>query len=79
MIEPPHHTIKLIDGEGNTIGDRSVTLPGIPRVGDDVRVSGGELLRVVRVIWTPNVGNWVEVWTTTPTRIHHQAGQPSAG
>lgn len=68
MIEPPNYLVKLIDGDGNVIGDRSITLPGIPRVGDDIRVSGGELLRVVRVIWEPNVGNWVEVHTATPRR-----------
>jgi hypothetical protein len=66
MIEPAHHLIKLCDdANGEKLFDNAVTMPGIPRIGDNVRVDD-ELWTVTRVIWEPNHGNWVEVWVSTP-------------
>jgi hypothetical protein len=66
MIEPAHHLIRLLDdANGEKLFDRAVTMPGIPRIGDNVRIDG-ELWTVARVVWEPNRGNWTEVRLSYP-------------
>jgi len=48
MIEPSYVDVILVDGEDEESG----YLPGVPRVGDEVRFRG-PLRRVSRVIWEP--------------------------
>jgi hypothetical protein len=65
MIEPAHHLIRLFDNGGLKLDDSATTMPGIPRIGDEVRFQG-EFWTVVRVIWEGGRGNWVEVWVSPP-------------
>lgn len=64
MIEPAHHLLLVLDEEGEKLDfpRPSITLPGVPRVGDDIRTADG-FRRVTRVIWLAGQGNWVELWT----------------
>lgn len=88
MIEPAHYLLRVLGEAGEDVGlpRPTVTLPGIPRVGDDVRTADG-FRRVTRVVWMANQGNWVELWTamiepdTTwcPLHEHHKPCEHNGG
>lgn len=64
MTEPARHLILVLSEAGETLNlpSPSIILPGVPRVGDDVKTVDG-IRRVTRVIWQDGMGNWVELWT----------------
>lgn len=86
MIEPAHHLVKMFDETGEALPFRSITLPGIPRVGDDVQITDG-IRRITRVLWEANVGNWVSLWAELiepdtmwcPAHQHHKWCEHNGG
>jgi hypothetical protein len=89
MIEPATYFVEVLGEAGEEVLPRfatPATLPGIPRVGDDVKVVDGTR-RVIRVLWQANIGNSVELWTTMvepdtmwcPLHQHHKWCEHNGG
>lgn len=88
MIQPAHHLLLVLGraGEKLDLPRPSITLPGVPRVGDDIRTADG-FRRVTRVIWLADQGNWVELWTQLiepdtmwcPLHQHHKWCEHNGG